>query len=281
MKTVRVCIACCSRDIATTGPANLFKCNTCGTLLVSDYDQHIRENTIRFENDYIHSGNQWLFEEYREPALTNIAALLKRHDSGWNNFLDIGSATGHLFRYYKFAEMDRVTSVEPSRYGCAVMKRAFPFLEIKEGDIDGIVLDTKKYDVVTILDTLYFHPRPADLLKKARVALVHEGMLVCEVPNYRWLNSIGRVRSKDKGTLWRAYYTREAIREVIRLNGFDIIEVSHNIGNVPNGMKGIMSRFAYCMTRILYAISGGRWDWVPKIIIVAKKHSSKDDVHAN
>ena len=277
MKTDRMCIACGSHAISAFGTTSLFKCDACGTLLVEDYDQHLSENSLSFENDYIHAGNRWLFEDYREPALKNISALLKRHDTGWRKFLDIGSATGHLFRYYKFSEMGKVTAVEPSRYGCELIRKAYPFVEVKEGDIDAIPLEHEGYDVVTIFDTLYFHPSPAALLKRVREALIPGGLLICEVANYRWLDLIGRVSSR--GTLWRAYYSREAIRDVIRLNGFDIVEVSHNIGNVPQGLKGVVNRLAYFMTRTLYVLSGGKWDWLPKIIIVAKKSGKEMSVH--
>ena len=276
-KINRVCIACGSHEISDLATANLFKCKACGTLMVADYDQRLRENSLKFESDYIHSGNLWLFEDYREPALKNIAALLKRHDTGWRKFLDIGSATGHLFGYYRFSEMDRVTAVEPSRYGCELIKKTYPFVEVRVGGIDAITLDSEGYDVITIFDTLCLHPRPIDLLKKIREALANDGMLICEVPNYQWLDLVGRIR--PKGSLWRVYHTREAIREVIRLNGFDIVEVSHGIGNVPKGLKGLVNRFAYFMMCGLYAISGGRLDWVPKIFIVAKKSGKEMSVH--
>ncbi len=241
-------------------------CQSCGTRVIITPPEKSEQEF--FEDDYISEENTWFLQNYREAAFIRISQILKIHDTGWHTFLDIGSATGHLFKFYPFEKMRRVTAIEPSRFGVRMIKDRYPFVEAVQTDIDNIDFSAKSFDAVALLDTLIYHKEPRALLARIHRWLAPDGIFICEVANYTWLNLVGRVKTSN--TYWKSYYDRRAFLNVLKENSFKPIAVYNNVGSVPSGLKGIVKKVVYTATFALHRITFGQLDIVPKIIVAAR-----------
>lgn len=241
-------------------------CPDCGTRILI---RAMEKPEGFFEDEYIRASNTSFLEEYRDVALSRIGRILRRHDTGWHSFLDIGSATGNLFKFYEFERLDQVVSVEPSNFGVARIKERYPFVKVIQARIDEVDFSFGSFDAAALFDSIYYHDQPYNLLGRIHRWLAPEGVLFCEVPNYSWLRLVAKVQAKN--TYWRAYYDRAAILTVLERNGFKTIAVYNNVGHVPPGIQGTLHRTVYWAIFAMYQLSTGRIDFIPKITVVARR----------
>ena len=243
---------------------HLTKCYRCGcfinTLFKTDkvYDFFLEE--------YISKDNLWLFEEARDLALNNIVKLLKKYSPNPKSMLDIGSATGRLFEFYDIRNISKVTVVEPSKFGCERIKRKYPSVEVISKPIEEVDIKPNSYELITILDTLYFCFSPYIVLKKVYSGLSKNGLLLIEVANFNWQRITRKI-----GKYYYTNYTRDSLIKVLDLHGFKVIGNDSNIGNIPSFGRKLLHLTIFNFTKALYFLSSKKIDIVPKIIVIATK----------
>ncbi|RMG21046.1 MAG: methyltransferase domain-containing protein [Methanobacteriota archaeon] len=259
------CRVCNKELFIRSDEKRLLICENCN----ARYRLNVIKNDVGFfKNDYISRENYWLFEDVRKVALQKINKIILKYRPTPKQWLDVGSATGYIYQICSLPAETKV-SIEVSSNGAKRIQKMYPDVRVINSDIDSASLEGYSFDLCTVLDTIYFHPEPKKFMHKIYTYMQKGGILICEVPNYQWLHLVGR--TEEGGTHWKIYYCRKTIVELLSKVGFDYLETYDNIGNVPHGIKKIINYSAYYFGRSIRKITLGKIDFVPKIIVVAKK----------
>lgn len=153
----------------------------------------IRETEKKFLHEYLQEKD--LFYKYSQQILDRIEEEKKK-----GNILDIGSSVG-LFLYAAKKRGWKVLGVEPSKL--AIKYSLKVGLEVKNEYFESIKKIERKFNVVTIFQTIEHMSDPVGVLKKAREFLSSDGLLVITTPNRE--SMLGRFLGKR----WFGYYNKE------------------------------------------------------------------------
>jgi 2-polyprenyl-3-methyl-5-hydroxy-6-metoxy-1,4-benzoquinol methylase len=122
-----------------------------------------------------------------------------------SSVLDIGCGEGWVLNYFKTKQVP-VTGIDYSSYGCSKFN---PHCvdDLIEGDLYGnlnmLINEGKKYDLVWLDNVLEHVLDPLDLLQKAEKLLASNGVLMVEVPNDY---SVLQNHLLEKGHIDREYW---------------------------------------------------------------------------
>jgi SAM-dependent methyltransferase len=144
-----------------------------------------------FQTEFVpHTGLEWFVR--RQRALSKAAEAIKRvKNSG--TLLDIGCATGNFFENFKDAKW-RLYGLDPSPMGVEAARDKYQ-AEVLCGTLREVHYPDRFFDVVTVMDALYYSPDPkADLVEIRRI-LKDDGLLAVEIPGF------AAMRLRDKGFL--------------------------------------------------------------------------------
>ncbi|MCA9409250.1 MAG: class I SAM-dependent methyltransferase [Candidatus Omnitrophica bacterium] len=157
---------------------DIYKCHGCGSYFrqcsymsanmkshftVAGYNQLERENELFIRRQY--------FFEF-------IVTVMKRFKQEAKTVLDIGTGFGHFLKILKNHMYD-VSGIELEQGLYQRLKQdgmdVYKF--IKEIPLE------RKYDIITMIDTLYYMDDPLDYLKKLREYLAANGLLIIRIAN--------------------------------------------------------------------------------------------------
>jgi SAM-dependent methyltransferase len=216
--------------------------------------------------------------ERRREALAVEAALMQQHVSR-GRLLDVGCDLGVLFEWFPRDRWERWgVELSPSaaayasdRYGATVLATRLP-----EASLPG-----RSFDLITMIDMLYYVDDPRSELEAARRLLAPGGVLAVEIPGQAWIltRSRGplclaldgrwtRLRSDSPYLHW---LTPAGLRRLLATTGFTEIE-AHVILPPTNRSpwRNVLARwYAAVLERAL------RWDnrvltWAPKYLVLAR-----------
>jgi SAM-dependent methyltransferase len=131
--------------------------------------------------------------------------------------LEVGCAHGALVKLLDLAGFEAVgMEMDDSIVRKA---RAWFDIEVVEGPVESMPEDTKKFDVVVMLDVLEHLPQPLDTVRAIVRLLKPDGLLVIQSPEYQ----------KDRKGSWQNFvvpehlflFTRESVCKLLREVGLD------------------------------------------------------------
>jgi ribosomal protein S18 acetylase RimI-like enzyme/SAM-dependent methyltransferase len=114
----------------------------------------------------------------RRPALKLEAEIIQRQASG-GALLDVGCDLGDLFGFFPETRWARY-GVELSASAAEHARKTYK-AEVHVGTINNATLPSRAFDVITLLDTLYYVDDPAMELKEYRKLLKGKGVLAIEM----------------------------------------------------------------------------------------------------
>lgn len=227
---MRVCPNCKSKENKLRIKENDFlivRCRSCGlTFLLNPPDESVIYEDyyqIEFKGDDYNKDSR--FQHLKEIFEINKqrTSLLKILSQRFNdlNILDIGCGSGLFLKSCKDAGFN-CEGVDVSRTAIEFAKTEYG-LNVSNKSVDDLINENKKYSLITLWHVLEHFINPAEELKKIKLLLKTDGILLVEVPN---LNSI---KFKLSGNKWkggnhplyhRSFFTSKTLKDTFVRSGF-------------------------------------------------------------
>lgn len=275
------CIICGKDDtevfIRGTGPAQIVRCRNDGLLYLNPRPRSTRVR--EFHAHYVRDDNLEMFTLFRREVLRREADVIKRMKIG-GNLLDIGCATGTFFENLVGLTW-HLYGVDTSPLGVE-LARAHYGAEVFCGTLRQAGYPSRFFDVVTILDTLFYCADPRAELAEIRRILRDDGLLGVEIPGltYRLLRQRGPIcwlldRKWIRGFTdsWHLYYfSPSTLKLLLEAVGFHVVNVIPEQASL--GRRGIartLNNLHFALARLLVKVTAGRLSIAGKELYLATK----------
>lgn len=285
--TCVVCNAAVTKVFWSDANRTIRSCISCGLLFV--FPQPHREKLHdEFQSNYFTGGREpgktrleLEFESWRRPMLTRITAEIRAvKPSGM--LLDLGCASGEMFEYFRGAGW-KLCGIEPSAIAFARAYQRFgndSRIELFNGYLSDANLEDKSFDVITLLESLYYMPDPRYELSHLTRILKDDGLLAIAVPGltYQKLRHTGLISyllhgSKCSLTSSHLFYFSDTnMAKLLQSQGlrlFDIVQLGSSAYGTPVGR---LARSTYLtFTRALGTLTLGRINLAPHVLYLCRK----------
>jgi SAM-dependent methyltransferase len=277
------CILCGRNDvepaIKTAGAAGIVKCRNDGLLYMNPRPE---VSSVRlFHTRFVREDNIEIFDGYRRKILHREAGAIKKIKPA-GNLLDIGCATGTFFENFQSRDW-RVYGVDSSSLGVEAARTRYN-ADVFCGTLVEAKYPTGFFDVVTILDTLYYVPDPLAELTEARRILKNDGLLAVELPGltYSLLRERGplcwlldRKWMRGFGSVHLYYFSPSTTRIFLQRTGFRVIKMIPEQASLGRqGISRLLNNLHFAFTRLLFTASRGRVSIAGKEFWLAVKTDS-------
>ena len=212
--------------------SSIVRCSGCALLYVNPRmtGQEIKHF---FEKDYIrtHREVEEVYDHSRGKTLSIIAAAVKRKKAG-GRLLDVGCAAGKFLSLFAGESGWELHGADVSEFAARKAKK-IKGARIYNDDIMNLGLADGYFDVVVMLDSLYFLPDPVTVLKEVRRVMKQDGILIIELPGLaRMLWKAGPVSLLLKGR-WNSFtpnqhlffFSKKTLGALLKKTGFYIDSV--------------------------------------------------------
>jgi SAM-dependent methyltransferase/folate-dependent phosphoribosylglycinamide formyltransferase PurN len=275
------CVLCggTDSDVQTrgTGHANVVRCRTDGLLFLNPRP---RLNVIvAHRSEFVRNDNIEWFTTFRRAALEREARAVQTLKAG-GALLDIGCAAGTFFEFFP-RDCWRLYGVDTSRTGVEIAREGYG-AEVACGTIRDARYPAKSFDVVSVLDTLYYAPNPLEELNEIARVLKDDGLLVVEIPghNYRAMREKGPVCWLLDG-VWRRnladhshlyFFSPDTLRLLLRKAGFRVIRMCPEPASLSRGaISAVVNAGHFAVARLLFCATAGRVSIAGKELYLAVK----------
>lgn len=257
------------------------RCRHCGLLYVNPrlkaeaISRHYREDYIsdekRVEIDFI---------SYRKASLAREAEKIRFLKPEGGQLLDVGAASGEFLRHFADEPKWQVEGVEPSSYAAEYAKEKFG-MKVFNGFLIDAQYENNEFDVITSLDTFYFHPDPCrDLSEMARI-IKPGGFLAIEIPglNFRLLKNTGlicrilyREPARLNAMLHLYFYSKHTLTRLVAKYGFSPVAAYAVQSPVygPPPLRLLNSAY-FISSKLIALLSMNKINLVPKEFLIFQR----------
>lgn len=267
----------CNAVPARGATARLVRCTGCGLEFISPRPD-LSNSRHLFEESYASPARiESEFGPRRAAALQREAALVHRYVSG-GRLLDVGCAGGTFAQYFSNHGHWELHGVELSREAVARARRV-PGFQVFHGDLFEANYPAEWFDVVTVLDTLQYAPRPDRLLAEIHRLTKPDGLLIVELPGYHFR------RLRDRGVLswvsanrWQRvdprvrlyYFAATQFRRLSEHCGFRLLDmVPEAPPERPSASGQAALTVTFALGRLLWRATG--WELAPRLLYVLRR----------
>lgn len=208
------------------------------------------------------------------------SVLLGYLPSNIGTLLDVGCAAGEFGCLLKKRGTE-VWGVEPVREAAArakeILDEVIPdFFDVQAPLPDGF------FDVITFNDSLEHFPEPLSPLRLAKRKLKKDGVLVCCIPNVRYIENVKHLlfdkdwQYTDKGILddtHLRFFTKKSIVRTVDAAGYEVIGIHGINPYAESGWKTkrilpLLGKWAEDMKYYQFVVVAkpGKGDWLPYVI---------------
>jgi SAM-dependent methyltransferase len=263
--------------LLSDGTRRLKRCRSCDVRYLDPLPsgEHVVDY---FSDTYITSDAALAvsFSSNRQRVLSRVARYIRRKKAS-GRVLDIGCAGGFfLERFFGGTEWE-TWGVELSKFAAA--RATAKGINVHVGDMHNAGFPPGSFDIVTILDTLYYFPDPCLELRETRRVLKPDGLLVLELPlagSQLWRNEawIARAVGIRHRSLLRGdhlfFYTPRAVGSVLEKCEFKITDVVPLPGNRQRETwLDILYRSYFGFSWLLWSFSVGTVMLGPRFLVFA------------
>jgi SAM-dependent methyltransferase len=276
-----LCLLCGGADTQVVsqgeGPAQLVRCRKDGLVFLNPRPTAacLRE----FHQAFVRRDNLGLFDTHRRKILEREAEAVKQIVPG-GNLLDLGCATGIFFDYFP-AESWQLFGVDTSPLGVQ-QSRQHRYARIFQGSLADAQFPSDFFDVVTVLDTLYYVPDPRAELREARRILKEDGLLAVEIPGltYTFLRTtsptcwlLDRRASPGLADSRHLYHFSPAtIRILLETAGFRLLHMIPEQASLGGGRaRRLLNGLHFRLARAIHRRTHGKISIAGKELYLARK----------
>jgi SAM-dependent methyltransferase len=224
-----------------------------------------------FEWEFIANREREWYEFYkslRRAVLRREARLIKQLKPKGGNLLDVACGMGTFLENFLSPPEWRLFGIDESRLAIDAAK-ALDKANLFVGALRDTCYPDSFFDVVSLLDALYyFHDPLSDLLEVRRI-LKPNGLLALEIPGlyYTLIRKWGPIALALDGKWWSLtpldhhlyYFSAPAIKQLLDKAGFRVVRVvpeqaslgQHRLGTLANHLQ-------FTAARLLFAATGGK-----------------------
>lgn len=263
-----------------SGPAQVVQCRKDGLLYLNPRPADICLRELH--SNFVRNDNVELFDGYRRAMLQREAGIIKQMKPG-GNLLDVGCATGTFFHAFKGAEW-HLFGVDTSKLGVE-RARAEYGAAVFCGTLPEAGYPSCFFDVVTMLDTLYYLPDPAAELREIHRILKDDGVLAIEIPGLAY------TLAREQGPLcwlldrkWRRglansfhlyYFSPETIRLLLSMSGFILLQMFPEQASFRGGIiDRALNEMHFRLARLVHWASARKVSMAGKEFYLAAKAAS-------
>jgi SAM-dependent methyltransferase len=244
------------------GQAQVVRCKNDGLMFLSPRPtvEYLRE----FHGGFVRQDNLELFDSYRKNILRREAEVIKKLKPT-GNLLDIGCATGTFFENFQTTGW-RLFGVDTAGLGVEQARNKYG-ADVFCGTLREAQYPSEFFDVVTLLDTIYYAPDPKAELTEINRILKHDGVLAVEIPglNYTLLREKGPIcwlmdKKRSRGlanSFHLFYFSPRTIRVLLEETGFGVTKMIPEQASLgKKGVERILNEAHFKFAQLLYKISG-------------------------
>jgi SAM-dependent methyltransferase len=260
-----------------SGAAQLVRCRNDGLVFLNPRPTPaaLRDFHARF----VRENNLELFDGYRREILRREAEAVKQRVAG-GRLLDVGCATGTFFEFFP---PDRWLLFGVDTSGLAVEhasgeRRA----RVCQGTLEEAQFPPQFFDVVTILDTLYYAPDPMAELRESRRILKDDGWLAVEIPGlaYTLVRAMGPICRLIDGqpspglanSRHLYHFSANTIQRLLARCGFRVVERVPEQASLRGGrLRRMVNRLHFQMARTVDWATLGKISIAGKELYLARK----------
>jgi SAM-dependent methyltransferase len=259
------------------GPAHIVKCRHDSLVYMTPRPK--AEVVRKFHTTDVRNDNLEIFDRYRREILSREAEAVKRLKPA-GNLLDIGCATGVFFDNFTKGNW-RLYGVDTAPLGVSI-SRTKRGAEVFNGTLAEAQYPSGFFDVVSILDTLFYDPDPRATLVEIRRILKDDGLLAVEVPGFTytllrnrgplcWL--LDRKWTKGYTASYHLYYfSPRSLRLLLEASGFRVTKIIPEQASLDRGgVLRSLNELHFALARLLFTASGGRLSLAGKELYLAVK----------
>lgn len=221
------------------------------------------------------------FDVWRRPALGRISSALKsKKNGGW--LLDVGCASGALFEFF-LEEKWTLYGVEPSALAYARAKARFENVfnvTLRNDYLTNVSLPTTAFDIITVLESLYYMPSPRRDLEAIQQLLKPDGLLAIEIPSFQYqklwrTGIISYALYRDFCTLTQShisYFSDRSLSALLTPFGFKIVERIPMPSSIyGSNLRRFVQKAYFAGTRTLFNASLHNLNLAPRTLYLCKR----------
>lgn len=250
---------------------NLVKCLGCGLIFRTPRrpECYLKRH---FTEEWTEARPAYFLQNYRQKNLRTIANWILNRRCTPGVILDVGSSYGTLLEM--FPDNWQRFGVEPSTIAWRIAKKRLPALKVINATLDEALLPEGFFDVITMVDTVYYLSRPLEDFGQLHRLLKPGGLVLVEAPNFANRGKVYRWMSHRFDNTWMYFYTPSSLTALLRRAGLAVIDrfglPGHQVGS-KNYFKQFASWLEFYSLEAFYSISGCRVDLVPHFVLVAQR----------
>ncbi|MBP7507746.1 MAG: class I SAM-dependent methyltransferase [Prolixibacteraceae bacterium] len=243
----------------------IYYCEKCNSYIREISEERIL--AILGEAEYTKIQNEELQFYSRINFFAYLFSLASKFSKSPNNWLDYGCSYGHFMTYLSKKGL-LCTGIEISD---KVRNYALSLgLDVKKQLSD--LAESQLFDIVSIIDTLYYLRNPHTLLEEIHHRLRDNGIIILRVQNRNWLMKVDNFISN--GRIFNSLgdmvisYSEKSLKLLLKANGFKILKFSvREKGKQRNTSIACF----YFITQVIYHLTFGLINLVPGFIVIARK----------
>jgi SAM-dependent methyltransferase len=251
---------------------HIVQCCRCG-LVFRNPRRREQDQTRHFAEEWTEARPAFFLEQYRVPNLRTIAGwILDRHPTP-GAILDVGCSYGTFLA--QFPPTWRRVGLEPSSHASQIARRRLPGSEILTGVLGSVSLPQNAFEMITMVDTIYYLPQPVRDLSHLADSLKPGGFILLESPNFTNRGLVYRWLGHAFDDTWMYFYTPRSLAGILKRAGLAVVGrldlPGHRIGS-PNALASLSARLEFALLAGLRRWSAGQLDWLPHFCLIAQKH---------
>jgi SAM-dependent methyltransferase len=213
-----------------------------------------------------------LLGEYRTKNLSTIVNWLLTRFPHPGAILDVGSSYGNLLS--QFPETWERYGVEPSATASQISQSHLPGANIIRGILADANLPENSFNVVTIVDTIYYLHNPLRDLRRLPSLLKPGGIVLLEAQNFSNRGIVYRLMGRSFDDTWMYFYTPATLKNLLTKAGLKVVGrldlPGHQVGS-QKFLKQFVTWSEFYLLKALKKISAGKLDLAPHFVLVAQR----------
>ncbi|MGB7913151.1 MAG: class I SAM-dependent methyltransferase [Desulfobaccales bacterium] len=256
---------------------DIVRCHRCD--LVYRSPRRREDDQIKhFEEDWTEALPAFQLEDYRSENLRRLVDWILTWHPSPGAILDIGSSYGTLLE--QFPRSWRLSGIEPSHAACQIARERLPKASIINASLGEATLADESFDVITMVDAIYYLHQPIRDLGRLRDLLKPGGLVMVEAPNFANRGRVYRWIGHHFDDTWMYFYTPATLEKILNKAGMHVgarLDLpGHQIGS-PNLWPRLLTRTEFVVLKALRKLSGNRVDLGPHFVLVARPNKSNKE----